>query len=312
MKVDRERGQWIKERRKFLGIGQDQLAALLACEVRTLRYYEQGRRLPENIAVPLVGYLEIPPEQRDMFIRWLRDLEVPSTWRPWPANQSDFMYIEQTTRPNDALQTSTRQPQEPERQTAGGSHKYRTILPLAVVACILALLISATLILGSQDRRVLGISEAQTQTAVVPTPGPATPAAAQAVGTKRDVQLQVNSSLLRATIIDATVEALRFGSSEVAPATATAVQAEYEGNMATIEALRPTANALGIVLWQQPVQPTDAVEATLFAQAGTADAALTGGLGTLTVETPTVVPTSANQRPPNVETPTAPPTPTGQ
>ena len=52
---DRERGKWIKERRKFLGIGQNQLAELLACEVRTLRYYEQGRRLPEEIAATLCG-----------------------------------------------------------------------------------------------------------------------------------------------------------------------------------------------------------------------------------------------------------------
>jgi hypothetical protein len=117
--------------------------------------------------------------------------------------------------------------------------------------------------------------------------------------TRRDVQLQVNSSLLRATIIDATVEALRFGSSEVAPATATAVQAEYEGNIATIEALRPTANALGIVLWQQPVQPTDAAEATLFAQA---DAAATAAatvyahaMSIPIVETPRVLPTPTDQ-----------------
>jgi hypothetical protein len=91
------------------------------------------------------------------------------------------------------------------------------------------------------------------------------PAAAQATAIARPVWLQVNRSLLQATIIDAmrSVEGME-------PATATVLQIQYEGNIATIEALRPTADALNIVLWQQPVQPTDAAEATLFAQADAA------------------------------------------
>jgi hypothetical protein len=111
--------------------------------------------------------------------------------------------------------------------------------------------------------------------------------------TARPVMLEVNKALLQATIINATSKALRSGSA-ASPATATALQVQFEGNIATIEALRPTATSLNIVLVQRTVQPTDAPEATLFAQASEASrAASRSFVGTPTpiVPTPILTPT---------------------
>ena len=102
--------------------------------------------------------------------------------------------------------------------------------------------------------------------------------------------LQVNRSLLQATIIDAMRAA---GGME--PATATALHIQYQGNIATIEALRPTADALNIVLWQQPVQPTDAAEATLFAQADAAASSPRYPGETPAVDAPQISPTPTIQ-----------------
>ena len=79
------------------------------------------------------------------------------------------------------------------------------------------------------------------------------------------------------------------------PATATAFQIQYEGNIATIEALRPTADALNIVLLQQPVQPTDAAEATLFAEADAAARSSRYPGETPVVDAPQISPTPTIQ-----------------
>jgi hypothetical protein len=119
------------------------------------------------------------------------------------------------------------------------------------------------------------------------TPLDTSPKALAQTATARPVMIEVNRALLQATIIDATSMAMRSNPA-LAPATATALTVEVEGLFATIEALRPTADSLQIVLVQRAVQPTDAPEATLFAQASEASAAASRSL----VGTPTpIVPT---------------------
>jgi hypothetical protein len=82
----------------------------------------------------------------------------------------------------------------------------------------------------------------------------------------QEVQMQVNRALLRATVIRATYEVVHFGDG-VEKSTAAAFEKEYNENIATIEALRPTAVALDLVLVENPIQPTLESEATLFAEA---------------------------------------------
>jgi hypothetical protein len=95
------------------------------------------------------------------------------------------------------------------------------------------------------------------------------PKALAQTATARPVMLVINQALLQATMLAATAQALD-AKIFVAPATATALHGQVAGNLATIEALRPTANSLHIVLMERPVRPTDAPEATLFAQANEA------------------------------------------
>ena len=129
------------------------------------------------------------------------------------------------------------------------------------------------------------------------------PEALAQTATARPVMIEVNRALLQATIIDATSMAMRSGSA-VSPATATAFQAQYEGNIATIEALRPTADSLHIVLVQGAVEPTDAPEATLFAQADEASrAASRSSVGTPTPIVPTPNLTQTPMQLPVVATP---------
>ena len=117
-------------------------------------------------------------------------------------------------------------------------------------------------------------SQTQTAQAIPPSIEPAvTPLALSPAqiallqtATARPVMIEVNRALLQATIIDATSVVVRSGLGGK-PATATALHVQFAGNIATLEAIRPTAETLKIVLVQQAVQPTDAPEATLFAQA---------------------------------------------
>ena len=103
-------------------------------------------------------------------------------------------------------------------------------------------------------------------------PSPTSPPLSRA--TVQEVQRQVNEVLLRATVIRATYQVVRFGDG-VEPATATAFDQDYQANIATIEALRPTADAAHIMLLQQAITPTLESEATLFAAAYTASAPFT-------------------------------------
>lgn len=107
------------------------------------------------------------------------------------------------------------------------------------------------------------------------TPLDTSPKALAQTATARPVMIEVNRALLQATIIDATARA-HYSDLAMAPGTATALQVQRAENFATIEAIRPTADSLKIVLMERAVQPTDAPEATLFAQANKAARPLLG------------------------------------
>lgn len=85
----------------------------------------------------------------------------------------------------------------------------------------------------------------------------------------REVRLQVNRALLEATILAGPDPAARDGTG-TKPAAATARVVRYHDNIATIEAIRPTADALHVMLVVETVQPTVAAEATLVARANAA------------------------------------------
>jgi hypothetical protein len=103
-------------------------------------------------------------------------------------------------------------------------------------------------------------------------PQPRSAAPRQAIATphdpalRREVQLQVNRVLLEKTIMAATGVAV-YRDAGSAPTSMTAFAERYQDTSATIEALRPTANALTIILVPATVQPTSAAEATLVTRA---------------------------------------------
>lgn len=66
-------GVWIKRRRKVLGLTQQELAERVGCSVATIIKIEADERRPSRqIADLLVRYLEIPPDQQELFIKVAR------------------------------------------------------------------------------------------------------------------------------------------------------------------------------------------------------------------------------------------------
>src|SRR5690348_13452133 len=64
---------WLKQRRKWLDLTQDELAAKADCSLSTVRRLEQGvlrpsRQLAELLAIAL----ELAPNERPQFVRWAR------------------------------------------------------------------------------------------------------------------------------------------------------------------------------------------------------------------------------------------------
>lgn len=102
----------------------------------------------------------------------------------------------------------------------------------------------------------------------------------------RDVQIQINQVSLERTMLAATGVAARQNPfSEPADATAFAIQ--DDANRATYEALRSTANALHMTPVSEPVQPSNAAEATLVTRATEAASALqTSTVSTVTPAAP--------------------------
>ena len=66
-------GVWIKRRRKVLDLTQQELAERVGCSVATIIKIEADERRPSRqIADLLVRYLEIPPDQQELFIKVAR------------------------------------------------------------------------------------------------------------------------------------------------------------------------------------------------------------------------------------------------
>ena len=66
-------GIWVKRRRKALDLTQQQLAQRVGCSLATIVKIESDERRPSRqIAALLAEYLEIPMEQRDLFLKVAR------------------------------------------------------------------------------------------------------------------------------------------------------------------------------------------------------------------------------------------------
>src|SRR6185503_2152466 len=66
-------GIWVKRRRKALDLTQQQLAQRVGCSLATIVKIESDERRPSRqIAALLAEYLEIPVEQRDLFLKVAR------------------------------------------------------------------------------------------------------------------------------------------------------------------------------------------------------------------------------------------------
>ena len=71
--MDYSFGNWIKRRRKALDLTQQELAQRVGCSLSLIFKIESDERRPSRqIAELLVGQLEIPPDQRDLFLKVAR------------------------------------------------------------------------------------------------------------------------------------------------------------------------------------------------------------------------------------------------
>ena len=86
-----------KQRRKEQGIGPDQLAELIGCSAITLLKIEAGERRPSRqLAELLAERLQVPPDERELFITFARlgrvDSAEPASEvaarAPWRADRS--------------------------------------------------------------------------------------------------------------------------------------------------------------------------------------------------------------------------------
>ena len=64
---------WFKQRRKYLDLTQEELAAQVNCSLATIRGIERGALRPSReLAQLLAARLQVPPTERDAFVRWAR------------------------------------------------------------------------------------------------------------------------------------------------------------------------------------------------------------------------------------------------
>src|SRR5690242_18747616 len=64
---------WMKQRRAELDLSRTELADLVGCSLAMIRQLEQGRRRPSRqLAERLARYLQIAPEDRQLFMRVAR------------------------------------------------------------------------------------------------------------------------------------------------------------------------------------------------------------------------------------------------
>lgn len=66
-------GEWVKQRRKSLDLTQAMLAHLIGCSLSAIRKIENDERRPsKQIAELLASHLEVPPEERTLFLKIAR------------------------------------------------------------------------------------------------------------------------------------------------------------------------------------------------------------------------------------------------
>src|SRR4051794_18925194 len=66
-------GEWLRQRRRALGVAQKALAAEVKCSVVTIRKIEAGQRRPSRqVAQLLAQFFEVPEGEHSVFIRYAR------------------------------------------------------------------------------------------------------------------------------------------------------------------------------------------------------------------------------------------------
>src|SRR5687768_6314151 len=71
--VDYSFGTWVRRRRKALDLTQQQLAQKVGCSVSLIVKLEMDERRPSRqVAQLLAEYLEVPSEQRELFLKVAR------------------------------------------------------------------------------------------------------------------------------------------------------------------------------------------------------------------------------------------------
>ncbi|NLG95992.1 MAG: helix-turn-helix domain-containing protein [Chloroflexi bacterium] len=84
-------GEWLKRRRKGLGITQQMLADQVGCSVATIVKIErEERRASRQIADLIAQALQIPEEQREQFIKTARSSRIIEDLDPLPASARDL------------------------------------------------------------------------------------------------------------------------------------------------------------------------------------------------------------------------------
>ncbi|HEU5103512.1 MAG TPA: tetratricopeptide repeat protein [Roseiflexaceae bacterium] len=82
-------GAWLKRRRRALDLTQDALAELVGCSVHTIRKFESEVQRPSRqLAERLAEQLQIPPDEREVFVHFARvgvDEKPPRLPLPPPA-----------------------------------------------------------------------------------------------------------------------------------------------------------------------------------------------------------------------------------
>src|SRR5262245_64112323 len=66
-------GQWLRLRRKKMGLTQENLAERVSCTFETIRKIEAGRRRPSRqLAEILADYLGVPADEHRAFVQYAR------------------------------------------------------------------------------------------------------------------------------------------------------------------------------------------------------------------------------------------------
>ena len=71
-------GSWLKQRRKELGVAQEELAEQIGCSEVMLRKLEAGERHPSGqVAQLLADYLRISDDEREAFVTAASQIVLP-------------------------------------------------------------------------------------------------------------------------------------------------------------------------------------------------------------------------------------------